>query len=175
MTRSGPDLSDNTFDYIVVGGGSAGCLLANRLSRDPSTRVLLLEAGRKDDYPWIHIPVGYLYCIGNPRTDWLFKTEPDAGLNGRSLRYPRGKTLGGSTCTTVAPRSPRIIATAGPAMYWPKSSTRTPERGKVLREIDVILNAPPKRSVPSGPSGVFDDPAGRYGTIPPMPSSIATS
>ncbi|ACP21946.1 putative glucose-methanol-choline oxidoreductase (plasmid) [Sinorhizobium fredii NGR234] len=87
------------FDYIVVGGGSAGCLLANRLSRDPATRVLLLEAGRKDDYPWIHIPVGYLYCIGNPRTDWLFKTEPDAGLNGRSLRYPRGKTLGG--CSSI--------------------------------------------------------------------------
>jgi len=87
------------FDYIIVGGGSAGCLLANRLSRDPATRVLLLEAGRKDDYPWIHIPVGYLYCIGNPRTDWLFKTEPDAGLNGRSLRYPRGKTLGG--CSSI--------------------------------------------------------------------------
>ena len=87
------------FDYIVVGGGSAGCLLANRLSRDPSMRVLLLEAGRKDDYPWIHIPVGYLYCIGNPRTDWLYMTEPDAGLNGRSLRYPRGKTLGG--CSSI--------------------------------------------------------------------------
>ncbi|WP_018238094.1 GMC family oxidoreductase [Ensifer sp. BR816] len=87
------------FDYIIVGGGSAGCLLANRLSRDPATRVLLLEAGGKDDYPWIHIPVGYLYCIGNPRTDWLFKTEPDAGLNGRSLRYPRGKTLGG--CSSI--------------------------------------------------------------------------
>lgn len=88
---------DDHFDYIIVGGGSAGCLLANRLSRDPATRVLLLEAGRADDYLWIHIPVGYLYCIGNPRTDWLFKTEPDAGLNGRSLRYPRGKTLGGSS------------------------------------------------------------------------------
>ena len=87
------------FEYIIVGGGSAGCLLANRLSRDPSMRVLLLEAGRKDDYPWIHIPVGYLYCIGNPRTDWLFRTEPDAGLNGRSLRYPRGKTLGG--CSSI--------------------------------------------------------------------------
>ncbi|WOS66062.1 GMC family oxidoreductase [Sinorhizobium fredii] len=90
---------DTEFDYIIVGGGSAGCLLANRLSRDPATRVLLLEAGRKDDYPWIHIPVGYLYCIGNPRTDWLFKTQPDAGLNGRSLRYPRGKTLGG--CSSI--------------------------------------------------------------------------
>lgn len=89
----------DSFDYIIVGGGSAGCLLANRLSRDPAMRVLLLEAGRKDDYHWIHIPVGYLYCIGNPRTDWLYKTEPDAGLNGRSLRYPRGKTLGG--CSSI--------------------------------------------------------------------------
>ena len=85
------------FDYIIIGAGTAGCLLANRLSADASKRVLLIEAGRKDDYHWIHIPVGYLYCIGNARTDWLFNTEPDAGLNGRSLRYPRGKTLGGSS------------------------------------------------------------------------------
>ncbi len=99
MTRSDSLLSGESFDYVIVGGGSAGCLLANRLSHDPAIRVLLLEAGRKDDYPWIHIPVGYLYCIGNPRTDWLFKTEPDAGLNGRSLRYPRGKTLGG--CSSI--------------------------------------------------------------------------
>ncbi|PDT27965.1 choline dehydrogenase [Rhizobium sp. L9] len=99
MTRDASLSSHDAFDYIVVGGGSAGCLLANRLSRDPAMRVLLLEAGRKDDYPWIHIPVGYLYCIGNPRTDWLYKTEPDAGLNGRSLRYPRGKTLGG--CSSI--------------------------------------------------------------------------
>ncbi len=99
MTRNASLLSHAAFDYIVVGGGSAGCLLANRLSRDPATHVLLLEAGRKDDYPWIHIPVGYLYCIGNPRTDWLYKTEPDAGLNGRSLRYPRGRTLGG--CSSI--------------------------------------------------------------------------
>lgn len=99
MTRAPSPPSDHAFDYIIVGGGSAGCLLANRLSRDPALRVLLLEAGRKDDYPWIHIPVGYLYCIGNPRTDWLYKTEPDAGLNGRSLRYPRGKTLGG--CSSI--------------------------------------------------------------------------
>jgi choline dehydrogenase len=88
-----------SFDYIIVGAGTAGCLLANRLSRDPSKKVLLIEAGRHDDYHWIHIPVGYLYCIGNPRTDWLFKTEPDAGLNGRSLRYPRGKVLGG--CSSI--------------------------------------------------------------------------
>jgi choline dehydrogenase len=90
-------MSNLTFDYIIVGAGTAGCLLANRLSSDASKRVLLIEAGRKDDYHWIHIPVGYLYCIGNPRTDWLYQTEPAAGLNGRSLRYPRGKTLGGSS------------------------------------------------------------------------------
>ncbi len=88
-----------TFDYIIIGAGTAGCLLANRLSADASKRVLLIEAGRKDDYHWIHIPVGYLYCIGNPRTDWLYQTEPDAGLNGRTLRYPRGKTLGG--CSSI--------------------------------------------------------------------------
>jgi choline dehydrogenase len=89
--------SDNPFDYIVIGAGTAGSLMANRLSKDPRNRVLLIEAGGKDDYHWIHIPVGYLYCIGNPRTDWLYQTEPDAGLNGRTLRYPRGKTLGGSS------------------------------------------------------------------------------
>nr|WP_119155510.1 GMC family oxidoreductase N-terminal domain-containing protein [Caldimonas tepidiphila] len=88
-----------TFDYVIVGAGTAGCLLANRLSRDPSVRVLLIEAGRKDDYHWVHIPVGYLYCIGNPRTDWLYKTEADPGLNGRQLRYPRGKVLGG--CSSI--------------------------------------------------------------------------
>ncbi|MDP3761379.1 MAG: GMC family oxidoreductase N-terminal domain-containing protein [Ramlibacter sp.] len=92
-------MSDTYFDYVIIGAGTAGCLLANRLSADPSKRVLLLEAGRKDDYHWIHIPVGYLYCIGNARTDWLYKTEPDAGLNGRQLRYPRGKTLGG--CSSI--------------------------------------------------------------------------
>jgi choline dehydrogenase len=90
-------MSDTSFDYVIIGAGTAGCLLANRLSADPSKRVLLIEAGRKDDYHWIHIPVGYLYCIGNPRTDWLYSTEADAGLNGRQLRYPRGKTLGGSS------------------------------------------------------------------------------
>lgn len=87
------------FDYIVVGAGTAGCLLANRLSANPAHRVLLLEAGGSDNYHWIHIPVGYLYCIGNPRTDWLYQTEPAAGLNGRSLRYPRGKVLGG--CSSI--------------------------------------------------------------------------
>ncbi len=92
-------MSDTTFDYIIIGAGTAGCLLANRLSADARRRVLLIEAGRKDDYHWIHIPVGYLKCIGNPRTDWLYQTEPDAGLNGRALRYPRGKTLGG--CSSI--------------------------------------------------------------------------
>jgi choline dehydrogenase len=92
-------MSDTTFDYIIIGAGTAGCLLANRLSADPTKRVLLIEAGRRDDYHWIHIPVGYLYCIGNERTDWLYYTEADAGLNGRKLRYPRGKTLGG--CSSI--------------------------------------------------------------------------
>lgn len=92
-------MSDMTFDYVIIGAGTAGCLLANRLSMDASKRVLLIEAGRRDDYHWIHIPVGYLYCIGNPRTDWLYNTEPAAGLNGRTLRYPRGKTLGG--CSSI--------------------------------------------------------------------------
>ncbi len=91
--------ADPVFDYVIVGAGTAGCLLANRLSADTSKQVLLVEAGGKDNYPWIHIPVGYLYCIGNPRTDWLYFTEADAGLNGRQLRYPRGKVLGG--CSSI--------------------------------------------------------------------------
>jgi len=89
--------SAGEFDYIIVGAGTAGCVLANRLTRKPDVHVLLIEAGGKDDYLWIHIPVGYLHCIGNPRTDWLFKTEPDPGLAGRALIYPRGKVLGGSS------------------------------------------------------------------------------
>jgi choline dehydrogenase len=89
--------SAGTFDYVIVGAGTAGCVLANRLTRRPDVHVLLIEAGGKDDYLWIHVPVGYLYCIGNPRTDWLFKTEADPGLAGRSLIYPRGKVLGGSS------------------------------------------------------------------------------
>jgi len=88
---------DGDYDYIIVGAGSAGCVLANRLSADPSRRVLLLEAGGRDDWIWYHIPVGYLFAIGNPRSDWMFKTEPEEGLNGRSLNYPRGKVIGGSS------------------------------------------------------------------------------
>jgi len=85
------------FDYVIAGAGTAGCVLANRLSADPGVSVLLLEAGGRDDWIWIHIPVGYLYCIGNPRTDWCYRTERDPGLAGRSILYPRGRVLGGSS------------------------------------------------------------------------------
>ena len=90
---------DDAYDYIIVGAGTAGCLLANRLSADPSVRVLLLEAGGKDNYHWIHIPVGYLYLMGNPRTDWGYSTGAEPGLNGRRLSYPRGRVLGG--CSSI--------------------------------------------------------------------------
>jgi len=91
--------SAGSFDYIIVGGGTAGCVLANRLSANPAVSVLLLEAGERDDWIWIHIPAGYLYCIGNPRTDWCYKTQPESGLNGRSILYARGKVLGG--CSSI--------------------------------------------------------------------------
>jgi choline dehydrogenase-like flavoprotein len=95
MAESSGSIGD--FDYIIVGAGSAGCVLANRLSADPGKRVLLLEAGGNDNWIWFHIPVGYLYAIGNPRADWMFTTEPEPGLNGRALNYPRGKVIGGSS------------------------------------------------------------------------------
>src|ERR1700742_2257969 len=88
---------EGDFDYIVVGAGTAGCIVANRLSADPTKRVLILEAGGKDNWIWFHIPVGYLFAIGNPRSDWMFKTEAEPGLNGRALSYPRGKVIGGSS------------------------------------------------------------------------------
>ena len=91
--------AEHSYDYIIVGAGTAGCLLANRLSADPAVRVLLLEAGGKDNYHWIHIPVGYLYLMGNPRTDWNYKTAAEPGLNGRQLNYPRGRVLGG--CSSI--------------------------------------------------------------------------
>jgi len=85
-----------SFDYVIAGAGSAGCLLANRLSRDPDSRVLLLEAGGSDDWFWIDVPVGYLYTIANPRTDWCYRTEPDPYLAGRSIHYARGRVLRGA-------------------------------------------------------------------------------
>ena len=91
--------SADAFDYIIIGAGTAGCVLANRLSADPAKRVLLIEAGGRDRYVWIHIPVGYLYTMSNPRTDWCFSTEKEEGLNGRALFYPRGKLLGG--CSSI--------------------------------------------------------------------------
>jgi choline dehydrogenase len=95
----GANRLEGDFDYIVVGAGSAGCVLANRLSADPRSRVLLLEAGGRDNWIWFHIPVGYLFAIGNPRSDWMFETEKEPGLNGRSLKYPRGKVIGG--CSAI--------------------------------------------------------------------------
>src|SRR5450756_569721 len=92
-----PKRLEGDFDYIVVGAGTAGCIVANRLSADSKNRVLILEAGGNDNWIWFHIPVGYLFAIGNPRSDWMFKTEPEPGLNGRSLNYPRGKVIGGSS------------------------------------------------------------------------------
>ncbi|HQS13889.1 GMC family oxidoreductase N-terminal domain-containing protein [Reyranella sp.] len=99
MTTETASRLDGDFDYIVVGAGSAGCVLANRLSADPKNRVLVLEAGGRDNWIWFHVPAGYLFAIGNPRADWMFQTEKEPGLNGRALNYPRGKVIGG--CSAI--------------------------------------------------------------------------
>jgi len=99
VTETAATRLEGDFDYIVVGAGSAGCVLANRLSADPGKRVLLLEAGGRDNWIWFHIPVGYLFAMGNPRADWMFQTEKEPGLNGRALNYPRGKVIGG--CSAI--------------------------------------------------------------------------
>ncbi|WP_422011124.1 GMC family oxidoreductase [Reyranella sp.] len=99
MTDTAASRLDGDFDYIIVGAGSAGCVLANRLSADPRNRVLVLEAGGRDNWIWFHVPAGYLFAIGNPRADWMFQTEKEPGLNGRALNYPRGKVIGG--CSAI--------------------------------------------------------------------------
>lgn len=133
-----PEVLD-TYDYLIVGAGPAGCLLANRLSADPANRVLLLEAGGPDNYPWIHIPVGYLYCIGNPRTDWCFDTDEVPGLNGRSLKYPRGKVLGG--CSSIngmiymrgqARDYDQWVAEGNPGWSW-RAAAAVPQDGGPFR------------------------------------------
>ncbi|CAO3438446.1 Oxidoreductase, GMC family [Azospirillum doebereinerae] len=117
--RMADRLDFGAFDYVIVGGGTAGCVLANRLSADPDVTVLLLEAGGKDGWVWLHVPAGYLFCIGNPRTDWCFKTEAEPGLNGRSIHYARGKVLGG--CSSIN----GMIAMRGQARDYDEWATLT--------------------------------------------------
>jgi len=101
---------DGDYDYVVVGAGSAGCVVAKSIiDRSQHNRVLVLEAGGKDNWIWFHIPVGYLFAIGNPRSDWMFETVKESGLNGRSLKYPRGKVIGGSSAINA------MISMRGPA------------------------------------------------------------
>ena len=114
-------------DYVVAGAGSAGCALAARLSEDPSTNVLLLEAGGKDTNPWIHVPVGYFKTMHDPRTDWCYRTEPESSLNGRSLAWPRGKVLGGSSSINglLYVRGQPRTSTTGASSATPAGRSRT--------------------------------------------------
>src|SRR5207237_1386952 len=124
-----PKRLEGDFDYIVVGAGTAGCIMANRLSADPGNRVLILEAGGDDNWIWFHIPVGYLFAIGNPRSDWMFKTEPEPGLNGRALAYPRGKVIGGCSAINA------MISMRGRAAdydHWHELFPRQPEARPAL-------------------------------------------
>ncbi|HSF21924.1 MAG TPA: GMC family oxidoreductase N-terminal domain-containing protein [Burkholderiales bacterium] len=118
-----------SFDYVIAGAGTAGCVLANRLSADPDVTVLLLEAGGKDDWVWIHIPVGYLYCIGNPRTDWCYRTAAEPGLNGRSIGYPRGRVLGGSSSINA------MLCLRGQARDYDEWETLTGDSGWAWRNV----------------------------------------
>ena len=111
------------YDYIIVGAGTAGCILANQLSADPRNRVLLLEAGGRDDWIWFHIPAGYLFTIGNARSDWMFRTESEPGLNGRSLGYPRGKVE--ELTGQIARLGPNILNSCGCKLQSIVEETRT--------------------------------------------------